>query len=86
MGDDIDGASSFHAGGLIGIHDMDGNPHPNLRTFPKPQKIHVDGQILDRVKLEVARDDALLGTIDVKLVDGGEKAPAVDALLELGVI
>src|SRR5262249_61245540 len=27
-----------------------------------------------------------LGTVDVELVDGGEKAPGIDALLEIGVI
>ena len=63
---------------------MDGNAYANLRAFAQPQEIDMDGKILDRVELKVARDDAVLGAVDIELVDGGEKTTRVNALLEPG--
>src|SRR5262249_22006680 len=86
MGDDVDGPTAFHSGGLVGIHHVDRNAYANLRPFAKSQKIDVNGQILDRVELKVARDHPVLGAVDIEIVDGGEKAAGIDALLELGMI
>src|SRR5262249_29528631 len=50
------------------------------------QEVDMHRQVLHRIELELARDHPLLGAVDLELVDGGEKAPGIDALLELGVI
>src|SRR5262249_56574603 len=52
----------------------------------EPQEVDVHRQVLDRIELEVARDHAMLGAVELELVDGGEKTPGIDALLELGVV
>src|SRR5262245_41297839 len=86
VGHGIDGAAAFDARRLVRVDDVDRNAHPNLRAFAQPQKVHVHGQVLHRIELKVARDDPLFGAVDVELVDGGEKAPGIDALLEIGVV
>jgi len=48
----------------------------DLRAFAEPQEIDVHRQVFHRIELEVARDDPLLGAVDVELVDRGEKCPA----------
>src|SRR5262249_21296319 len=86
VSDGVNRAAAFDARRLVGVDHVDRNPHPDLRAFPQPQEIHVHGQVLYRVELEVARDDPLLAAIDVELIDAGEKAAGIDALLEIGVI
>ena len=46
----------------------------------------MDGQILHRIELEVARDDSLFTPVEVELVNGGEKTAGIDALFEIGMI
>src|SRR4029077_3003437 len=52
----------------------------------QPQEIDVQRQVVHGIELEVARDDTVLGAVHLELVDRGEEAPGIDALLELGVI
>src|SRR5882672_9911965 len=59
--------------------------HVDFLRLGEGAKIHVHRQIAHRVKLEVARDHAMLGTVHVELVDRGEESPRIDALLELGM-
>src|SRR5262249_5323263 len=35
---------------------------------------------------EIARDDPMLGAVDLEVIDRREEAPGIDALLELGVV
>src|SRR5262249_54111300 len=86
VGNDVDGATAFHARRLLGVHDVNGDAHANLRPFPEPQEIDVDRQILDRIELEIAWNHAMLGAVHIELVDRGEEAPGTDPLLELGMI
>ncbi len=83
MGDEIDGAAPLHARRPLRIEHVHRNAHADLGPYPQPQKIHVHRQILHRIELEVARNDPMLGAIDVELVDRGEEAPRIDAAPEL---
>ena len=65
---------------------MHGNFHADAGAFRDAQEVDVHRQVLDGVELEVARDDAVLGAVDVDLVERGEEAPGVDALAQLVVL
>jgi hypothetical protein len=57
-----------------------------LCALTEAQKIDVNGEVLHRIKLEIARDHPMLCALDVELINGGEKAPRIDALFELRMI
>ena len=86
VGDNIDGAAAFDTRRLIGIDDVHRNTHSDLRALAQPQKVDVHRKVLYRIELKVAWDDTLLGAVDLELVDGRQKAAAIDALLEIGVV
>ena len=86
VGDDIDRAAALDAGRSVGAHDVHGNFHADAGAFRDAQEVDVHRQVLDGVELEVARDDAVLGAVDVDLVERGEEAPGVDALAQLVVL
>ena len=71
---------------LLGVHDVDRNAHPDLHAFAQPQEVHVHREILHRVELEIARNDPMLGAVDVEVVHRGEEVSGIDALLELGMV
>ena len=83
VGDDVDGAAALHAGRLIGMHHVHRDAHADLGAFGEPQEIHMHRQIAHRIELEVARDNPVLGALDVEIVDRGEEAARIDAVLEL---
>ena len=86
VGDDIDRAAALHAGRLLDIDDVDRNAHPDGGALPQPHEIDVNRVFLDRVELEIARDHAMLGSVDLEIVEGGQKAAGKNALLEFGGI
>ena len=52
----------------------------------EPQEVDMHRRSLHRIELEVARDHAVLGAVDVEVVERGEEAPGIDALPQLGMI
>ena len=76
----------FTPGAWSAFMTWTGNAHADLRAFAQPQEIDMDGKVLHRIELEVARNDAVLGAVDVEVVDRGEEVSGIDALLELGMV
>ena len=52
----------------------------------KPEKIDMDRPVGDDVELIVARQNALLAAIDLKLEDRGEEVAGVDELVDVLVV
>src|SRR4029079_12055217 len=77
--DDVDGAAALDARRLIGVEHVDRYLHANFCAFGNPHEVDMHGQVVDRVELEVARNDAVLRPIDIEIVERGEKAPRVNA-------
>ncbi len=69
MGHDADRAAALDARRLLGVADVDRNVDADGRAFAEPHEIHVQRQIAHRIELEVARDDAVLGAVDLDVVD-----------------
>src|ERR1700730_15271924 len=86
MGHDIDGAPALYPGRLVGIDDVDRDAHPDRGALAEPHEIHMDRHVADRIELEIARDDALRGAVDVDIVDAGQKLARIDALAQLGMV
>src|ERR1700683_4154132 len=42
-------------------------------------------QIAHRIQLEIAGNDAMLHAVDFDVVDGRQKTPSVDAMVQIGV-
>ena len=83
VGDDVDCATALHAGRLLDIDHVNRNAHPDGSALPEPHEIDVGRVIPDRIDLEVTWDDAILRSIDVEVIEGGEEVTGEDALLEL---
>src|SRR5690606_41820170 len=45
------------------------------------QEIHVDGEVLDRVELVVARNHAVLGAVHIEFDDVAQEAAGIDLLV-----
>src|SRR4029079_2976280 len=48
--------------------------------------IDMDRQILDRIELEVARNHAVFRSLDLDIVERGEKASRINALTQIGML
>ena len=56
------------------------------RALAEPQEIHVQRQVAHRIELEIARNDAVLGAVDLDVVNGGQEVPGIDALAQLVMV
>ena len=65
---------------------MDRDVHADGRALAEPHEVDVNRQIPDRIELEVARDDAMLGAVDVDLIDRRQEMAGVDALAQFGIV
>src|SRR5205823_12041530 len=86
VGDDVDGAAALDPRRLLRIDHVDRDAHADARTLAEAKEIDVHRQILHRIELVIARDYALLAAVEIELVDRGEEAAGIDALLEIGMI
>ena len=86
MRDNVDRATAFHARRLIGVEDVHRNMHPNGGPFRHTQKVDMHRKVFDRVELEVARDNPMLGAVHIDIVKRGQKAPSVDTMAQFIVI
>ena len=76
----------FMPGDWSAFMHVDRNVHADGRAFAEAQEVHMDRNVLDGVELEVARDHAMLGAVDVEIVEGGEEVARVDALAQFLVV
>src|SRR5205085_6296394 len=83
VGDDVDGAAALDPRRLLRIDHVDRDAHADARTLAEAKEIDVHRQILHRIELVIARDYALLAAVEIELVDRGEEAAGIDALLEI---
>ena len=86
MGDHVHGAAALHAGCRFGIDHTNWNGDADHRALAEPHEIHVQWVVADRIELEVARDDAVLLAVDLKVIDRGQKPAGIDLLPQVGVI
>src|SRR5215467_11694393 len=86
VSDDVDGATTLHAGRLVDILHVYRNAHADGRAFAEPQEVDMDRHVAHRIDLEVARDRAVLLAVDLDVADAGEEAARIDAVLELVVV
>ena len=52
----------FTPGAWSALTHMDRDAHADLGAFAQPHEIDMHRQVLHRIELEVARDDAMLGS------------------------
>ena len=69
VGDDVDGAAALHARRLVGVVTCTGMRTRIWAPAPSRRKSTCTGRSFTAIELEVARDDAVLGAVDVELVD-----------------
>jgi hypothetical protein len=86
VSDNVDGAAALDARRLVGVHRMHRDGDADHRALAKPHEVDVQRVVLHRVELKVARDDAMLHAINLKLVDRGQEPSGIDALAELGIV
>src|SRR3984885_7723421 len=86
VGDDADRAAALHARRLLGVPDVDRNVDADGGALAQPHEIHMQRQVAHRTELEVARDDAMLHAVDLDVMNGGEKTPGIDAVVQIGVV
>src|SRR6476661_7159406 len=67
MGDHVHGAAALHAGCRFGIYHANWNGDADHRALPEPHEVHVQRVVAHRIELEVARDDAVLLAVDLKV-------------------
>src|SRR5262252_10686471 len=86
VGHDIDSSTALDAGGLVGINDTNRNAHSDGGPFAQPHEIHVDRQVADRINLEIARYDPVLGPIDLDVVKACQELAGIDSLAQLRMV
>ena len=86
VGDDADRAAALDAGRLVGVHDVDRDVDADGRALAEPHEIHMQRQIAHGIELEIAGNDAVLHAVDLDVVNGREKMPGIDALVQIGVV
>ena len=65
---------------------MHGDLDADGGAFRDAEEVHVQRQVLDGVELEVARDHAMLGAVDIDMEKRGEEAPGVNTLAQFGMV
>src|ERR1700722_7811683 len=55
-------------------------------ALAEPHEVHMQRQVANRIELEVAGNDAMLHAVDLDVMNGGEKTPGIDAVVQIGVI
>ncbi len=73
-------------GACVGVLDVDRDVDADGRALAEPHEVDMQRQVADGVELEVSRNDAVLHAVDLDVVDGGEKAPGIDALVQFLII
>src|SRR5580704_14026778 len=86
VGDDADRAAALHAGRLVGIPDMDRNVDADGGALAEPHEVDMQWQVAHRIELEVAGNDAMLHAVDLDIMDGGEKTPGINAVVQIGIV
>ena len=86
VGDDADRAAALHARRLLGVPDMDRNVDADGGALAEPHEIHMQRQVAHRIELEVAGNDAMLHAVDLDVMNGGEKMPGIDAVVQIGIV
>ena len=84
--DDVDRAAALHTRRLFGIEHVHGNLDADQGAFGNTEEVHVNGLVLDRIKLEVAWNHAMLGAVHVDVEKGREEAPGVNTLAQFGMV
>src|SRR5690606_30646975 len=80
VADDVEGATALQARALLLVDEGHVDLDVERGVGTDAQEVDVQGVVLDRVELVVARNDAVLLAIDVEGDDVGEEATVVDAL------
>jgi hypothetical protein len=81
--DDLDQAAVLDAGALLLTDDVHRNLDRDGLALGDAQEVDMDREILDRVELVIARNDALLLTSDADLEDRGQEVAAENQLAGL---
>src|ERR1700755_1629526 len=76
-------AAPLDAGRLVGILHVDRHAHTYHRALAEAQEVDVDRIVHHRIELEVARDHAMLGAVDVDVEHRGEEVSRIDLLLQI---
>src|SRR6267154_5244734 len=74
------------AGSGFRVADVQGNADADGGAFAEPHEIDMERKIAHRIKLEVARNHAVLVALEIDVVNRGEKPPRQDALTQLGIV
>ena len=79
MAHDVQRAAALDAGGCFLIGEVDRHRDLDDRALAEALEVDMNRKILERIELEIARDDAGLLAVDVEIEHGGQEAAGIDA-------
>src|SRR6185312_3259505 len=62
------------------------NSDPDHRALAETHEIDMQRIVADRIELEVARDHAVLLSVELEIVDRGQEPPGIDPLPQVVVV
>src|SRR5580658_4562703 len=86
VSDDADRTAAFDAGRLVGVSDMDRNVDADGGALAESHEIHMQRQVAHGIELEVAGNHAMLHAVDLDVMNGRQKTPGIDAVVQIGIV
>src|SRR5690606_6699190 len=80
---DVEHTTALDAGRLVLVDEADRDVDVNFRILAHPQEVHVQREILDRIELVVLRQDPDLLSVHVDRGNRGQKAAAVNLVVDV---
>src|SRR5579864_2052134 len=86
MGHDVDRATALHAGRDFGLQNVQRNADANSRAFTEPHEIDMNRKIAHGIEMEVARNHAVLLSLQIDIINRGEEPAGENALAQFAII
>lgn len=73
----VEGTAALDAGRLIVIDEVNRHLHRDALALAQTQEIHMHQRVAHRIELDIARNGAHLGAVDIEVDEGGQEAPGL---------